>query len=450
LGGGVTDVPEVHYVRSADGINLAYHVTGEGPLDLVVLGGGSAIPLDLMWDDAEFIRITKRLGRFCRTLWFQTRGWGASEGNSEDNKVGVVSDADLVAVLDDSAFERPALLGALLSGGLAIGFAARHPERVSALVLFNTHAHYVREDDYPWGFPRESLDRLEALIRESWGTEVSTEYLAPSRIDDARYKSWFARSARVGGGPDQIARAVRANFEVDQRKLLPSISVPTIVLHREDNRLVRIGAGRYLAEHIPAAKFVALAGDEFPLFMGDTDSVVDEIEEFLTGSRSGADADSITATILFTDIVASTERQARVGPQEWSRICERHDAIVREALARHRGREVKTTGDGFLATFDSTGRAIRCASDILGLARGIGLNLRAGIHTGEIEVRGDDIAGLAVTIANRVCDLAGAGELLISRTVADLVVGSGFECEDKGERELKGVPGTWRLFRVKS
>jgi class 3 adenylate cyclase len=212
------------------------------------------------------------------------------------------------------------------------------------------------------------------------------------------------------------------------------------------DRYIHLGAGRYLAEHIPNAEFVAVPGDDHVFFVGDTDAVVDVIEEFLTGARSGADADLLTMTVLFTDIVASTEHQARVGPREWSRLTDHHDAMIRAALARHRGHEVKTTGDGFLATFDATGRALRCAGDILAGAKDIGLTLRAGVHTGEVEVRGDDIAGLAVTIAKRVCDLAGPGQVLVTRTVTDLVMGSGINFEDVGDRELKGLPGVWRLF----
>jgi class 3 adenylate cyclase len=241
---------------------------------------------------------------------------------------------------------------------------------------------------------------------------------------------------------------VRADLHQDVRPLLPFISVPTLVLHREGNRYIHLGAGRFLAEHIPDAKFVVLSGDDHAFFVGDTDALVDEIEEFLTGARSGAEADVVMAAVLFTDIVASTEHQARVGRREWSRLTDRHDAMVRSALAHHRGHEVKTTGDGFLATFDATGRALRCATEILAGAGDIGLALRAGVHTGEVEVRGDDIAGLAVTIAKRVCDLAAPGQVLASDMVRGMMVGAGIQFRDQGEHELKGVPETWRLFAV--
>jgi class 3 adenylate cyclase len=243
-----------------------------------------------------------------------------------------------------------------------------------------------------------------------------------------------------------MADIARASFEADVRPLLASVSVPTLVLHREGDRLIRLGAGRYVAEHISNAKFVVLPGEDHLFFVGDTDAIVDEIEEFLTGARSSTEGDVLTMTVLFTDIVASTEQQTRVGPGEWSRLTDHHDAMVRAALSHHRGHEVKTTGDGFLATFDGAGRALRCAAEIVAGAKDIGLELRAGIHTGEVEMRGDDIAGLTVIIAKRVCDMARPGELLVTGTVADVVASSGISFADHGERELKGVPGTWRLY----
>jgi class 3 adenylate cyclase len=274
--------------------------------------------------------------------------------------------------------------------------------------------------------------------------------IAPSRVADERFRAWYSRQQRIRGGPDKLADLVRFNFEDDVRPLLSSVSVPTLVLHREGNRMIRLGAGRYLAERIPNARLVVLPGEDHLFIVGDTDALVDEIEEFLTGTRSGAEGDVRTMTVLFTDIVASTEHQTRVGPREWSRLTDHHDAMVRAALVRHRGHEVKTTGDGFLATFDATGRALHCASDILAGAKDIGLDLRAGVHTGEVEVRGDDIAGLAVTIAKRVCDLARPGQLLVSETVRGHMVGAGIQFRDQGEHELKGVPGTWRLFAAEA
>jgi class 3 adenylate cyclase/pimeloyl-ACP methyl ester carboxylesterase len=402
--------------------------------------------MELWWEDPGFLRFSKRLGRFSRTVWFQGRGLGASEGDVDEFR-REVHEADLVAVLDAVGAERPALAG--LSSLVVIPFSVSHPERVSSLVLVEASAHGVREDDYPWGFPRESLDELAALATEGWGTGSLLRVLAPSRSSDERLQSAVARSERLGLGPDQFAKSVKLVLEVDLRQFLPLVTVPTLVLHHQGNRFVELGAGRYVAEHIPGAKFVVLPGDDHVFFMGDADALVDEIEEFLTGARSGAEADVVTATVLFTDIVGSTDHQARVGQRQWSRLTDHHDAIVRAALTRHRGREIKTTGDGFLATFDATGRALRCAAETLAAARGIGLELRAGVHTGEVEIRGDDIAGLAVTIAKRVCDLAAPAQVLFSETVRSLMVGSGIEFEDRGEHELKGVPGTWRLFALK-
>jgi class 3 adenylate cyclase len=443
----MTDTPETHYTRSADGTNLAYQVSGDGPLEAVILP--PVPPIDLLSEEPGFVRVRRRLDSFSRTLWFDARGWGASEGDSKDVIANEVFDADLIAVLEAVGFEQPAVVGWGIAGPAAIHFAVTHPRRVSALVLLDTYAHFLREDDYPWGFFHKDLQAQVAAIREALlDTTPRLEILAPSRVADEGFRAWFARSARFGAGPDQVADMTRASYEADVRALLPTVSCPTLILHREGNRAIPLGAGRYLSEHIPNAKFVVLSGDDSLFFVGDTDALVDEIEEFLTGARSGAEGDVVMAAVLFTDIVASTEHQARVGPGEWSRLTDRHDAMVRSALAHHRGREVKTTGDGFLATFEATGRALYCAADILSGAKNIGLDLRAGVHTGDVERRGDDIAGLAVTIAKRVCDLAGPGQVLVSEMVRGMMVGTGVSFKDQGEQEFKGVPGTWRVFSV--
>jgi class 3 adenylate cyclase/pimeloyl-ACP methyl ester carboxylesterase len=444
----VTDSPETRYTRSADGTLLAYQVSGAGPLDLVFCHW--APPIDFMSDDAGFLRVRRRLDTFSRSLWFDPRGVGASEGDPRDSPAGDIYDADLTALLDAVGFVRPAIIAPGLSGPPAIHYVVTHPERVGALVVFNSYAHYVRGDDYPWGFSRQEIDERVASIKETWGTAPNVELLAPSRAADERFRAWLARGRRFRGGPDQAAELARASWEEDVRPLLHSISAPTLVLHRAGNPYIALGAGQYLAEHIPRAKFVVLPGNDHVFYVGDTDALVDEIEEFLTGARSGAEGDVLTMTVLFTDIVASTEHQSRVGPREWSRLTDHHDAVVRAALSRHRGHEVKTTGDGFLVTFDATGRALRCAADILAGAKDLGLDLRAGVHAGEVEVRGNDIAGLAVTIAKRVCDLAGTGQILVSETVRSNMVGVGIQFHAEGEYELKGLPGVWRLFSVEN
>lgn len=442
----VADPPEIHYTRSADGTNLAYQVSGDGPLEFMLMLGG--VPIDLSAEEPGIVRLRNRITSFSRTAWFDARGRGASEGEPRDAIIEEVFAADLTAVLDAAGFERPVLAMGGEGGGLAIHFAVNHPERVGALVLVNSCAYYVCEDDYPWGASPETLDHLEASLKANWGRSAPVDFLAPSRIADQRFKVWFTRAQRVDMGPDHVAAIVRAAFERDVRDLLPSLSCPTLVLHREGDRYINLGAGRYLAEHIPHAKFVVLPGDDHLVYVGDTDALADEIEDFLTGVRSGSEGEVVLAAVLFTDIVASTEHQAQVGPREWSRLADHHDAMVRAALVHHRGHEVKTTGDGFLATFDTTGRALRCAAEVVAGAKDIGLDLRAGVHTGEVEVRGDDLGGLAVTITKRVCDLAGPGQVLVSETVRGHMVGAGIEFDDRGEYELKGVPGTWRLFTV--
>jgi class 3 adenylate cyclase len=443
----VSDVPETRFTHSDDGIRLAYQVSGEGPLHLAFVRD-EAMPLDLMWDDPWFLRLSRRLGGFSRTVWDETRGAGASEGDLLAALTGKRRDADLLAVLEAAVGSEPVTLVGWGPAGLTvIEFAVRHPDRVSALVLVNSYAHYVREDDYRWGLPRASLDRLAAAQQEGRDTGAVLELLAPSRSTDERFRAWWARAQRLGVGAGRFGETVRSVVEWDVRPLLASVSVPTLVLHREQDRYIRLGAGRYLAEHIPGARLVVLPGADHALFAGDVDAVVDEIEEFLTGARSGAEGDVLTATVLFTDIVGSTGQQARMGRREWSRVAEDHDAMVRRALTRHRGREIKAIGDGFLATFDATGRGLRCAAEILAAGKGLGLELRAGIHTGEIEVRGDDIAGLAVTIAKRLCDLAAPGQVLVTRTVTDQVVGSAIEFRRPRRTRAEGCARNLAIVR---
>jgi class 3 adenylate cyclase/pimeloyl-ACP methyl ester carboxylesterase len=444
----VSDIPVTRTTKSGDGMSLGYLVAGgSGPPDLVFVGMGVSA-FELMWEDPGFLRYARRLGTFGRTVWPNTRGWGASEGSPFDTYDPGTSNTDLLAVLDDVGIEKAALVGWSTVGGLAIDFAATHGDRVSALILINSCAHYVREEDYPWGFPRENLDQVAAFIREGWSTADDVPITNPSRIGDDRFRDWWGRVRRAGVGPAAYTESFRRSLEIDVRGVLHEIKIPSLVLHREGDRIVTLGAGRYLAEHLPGVKFVVLPGDDHFYFVGDTDALVDEIEEFLTGVRSGAEGEVVLAAVLFTDIVASTERQAQVGPREWSRLADRHDAMVRAALAHNRGHEVNTTGDGFLATFEATGRALRCASEVVAGAKDIGLDLRAGVHTGEVESRGGDLGGLAVVIAKRVCDLAEPGQVLVSETVRSHMVGSGIEFDDRGERDLKGVPGTWRLFAV--
>jgi class 3 adenylate cyclase len=443
----VTDVPETLYTRSADGTNLAYQVSGHGSQDLVFSVGGP-FPVDVLWEDPGFVRLRKRLGVFSRTVWFDARGMGASGGDPRDCRPGEVFDADLTAVIDAVGLVQPALVAVAGAGGRAIHFSAAHPEQVSTLVLVNSYAHYLRGDDYPWGLPPESLDRGFVSFIETSDTGALVDLVAPVRVGDERFRAWYARSTRLHGGPDLLAEMTRVSFEADLRPLLPSISARTLVLHRGGNRLIHLGAGRYLAEHIPNSKFVVLPGDDHLFFVGDTDGLADEIEDFLTGTRQGPEGDVVTATILFTDIVSSTEQSARMGHRSWRTVMDDHDAMIRSVLARYRGHEVATTGDGFLARFDSATRSVRAAAEIVSSADRMGIEIRAGVHTGEVELRHNDVAGLSVSIAKRICDLAGPCQTLVSEGVRAALVGSDISTTEVGTYELKGVPDEWRLFAV--
>jgi class 3 adenylate cyclase len=333
------------------------------------------------------------------------------------------------------------------SGPWAISYAVAHPERVRSLVLVDTHAHYMREGDYPVGWSQEAFERWAVRVRENWGKGVSA-VMAPSKASDPSFRTRIARYERLGISPDQLADAERLACLADVRALLPLVSVPALVVTRRGSQYIRPDAGRYIAAHIQNSKHVELSGVDQLFFVGDVDALADEIEEFLTGGREGIEGDLVTATVLFTDIVSSTEQSARIGHRKWSALTADHYAMVRTTLQHLRGREVKTTGDGFLATFDATSRAVRAGTEIVTGAKALGIDVRAGVHTGEVEMLPDDVAGLTVVIAKRVCDRAGPGEVLVSRTVTEHVVGSGITFSDRGEHELKGVPGSWKLFAV--
>jgi len=439
--------PLTRYAHTHDGVSVAYQVTGTGELDFVV-SSALSFPIDLLWEDPGFVRFAKRLGHFTRTIWCEFRGMGASGGDFEDGLAEETADADLTALLDAARFERVVLFGTSGGGAFVIRYAAKHPERVRALVLLNTYAHYVREDDYPWGLHADTLDRLTAPAKERWGTGSGLRLLAPSKASDERFRAWWARCQRLGVGPEQGAASLRAGVLRDVRRLLPEVQVPTLVIHREENRYVQVGAGRYLAEHIQGAKYVELPGSDQWFFVGDVDGLLDAIEEFLIGSHEAPEGDVVTASILFTDIVSSTEQSVRMGHRKWTALTDAHDAMVRATLARHQGCEIKTIGDGFLATFDATTRAVRTGREIVNAAKNMGLELRAGVHTGEVEVRPDDVVGLAVSIAKRICDLAGPGQVFVSEVVKLHLVGADIATSEQGTYELKGVPDEWRLFAV--
>ena len=441
--------PETRYARQ-DGVHLAYQVLGEGPRDILLAAGGPP-PIDLIWEDPGASRFLGRLSSFGRLVQFDARGWGAStrELASGAPTVELWAD-DLRLVLDALGMERVALVGTYTGAFVSMFFAAAHPERVSALVLIEGFARLVRAGDYPEGMPEEVFEAGIDRYIANYGTGANLDYLAPSAAADARMRRWWGRAERLAGDPELAGAYSRDLFPRDVRGVLPALRVPTLLLHRRHDPFIRVEHGRHLAAHIPGARLVELEGSDCLFFVGEGDRMADEIEEFLTGTRAGTDLDRMLATVVFTDIVASTERAAALGDRFWRDLLDRHDELARREVERFRGRVVKTTGDGLLAVFDGPARAIRSACSLRDAAAEIGLQLRTGIHTGEIEQRGSDVGGIAVHIAARVQALADPGQVLVSRTVGDLVAGSQIRLEDRDEHELKGVEGRWRLFAVAS
>ena len=438
---------ETRYAMSTDG-HVAYQVIGSGPRDLVFVPNWAS-NVEIMWEEPSLARFLRRLATFSRLLCFDKRGTGASDPVTLDALPTLEQwMEDVRSVMDAVGSERTVLLGDAEGGQMAMLFAATYPERVSALILTNATARHLRDVDYPCGLPARSVPRFLELMRQRWGNGGLVPVMAPSLAHDAQLRRWYGRYERLSLSPRAINAYYTSHLERDLRSVLPTIQVPTLVLHRAGNQHIRVGHGRYIAEHIPGAKYVELPGEEHYFHSGDTEAMLAEIEEFLTGVRPAAEFDRVLATVLFTDIVGSTERAAVLGDRAWHALLETHNAIVRQELTRHRGREIKTAGDGFLATFDGPARAIRCASAIHGQMRPLGIEIRAGLHTGECELMGNDVGGIAVHIGARVAGEAGAGEILVSSTVKDLVAGSGIAFADRGPRALKGVPGEWRLFAV--
>jgi class 3 adenylate cyclase len=439
------DVPETHYAKSGD-LHIAYQVLGHGRADVLYFPGGPT-QLDVMWDMPSMARIWTRLAEFSRVIMFDKRGTGLSDRGVQFPTIEQQLD-DVLAVMDAVGSDRAVQFGIFDGGALAILFAATHPDRSDALITFNAVPKVIRSADYPDGVPLERFRRqLEG--DQQFTLEEALALLAPSRVEDEPYRSYYARLIRTAAGPAGYAAWARVTEAIDVRDVLPMIRIPTLVLHRSQNQFVDVANARYLADNISGAKHVELPGRDHLLSAGDVDAVADEIQEFLTGIRPPPEPDRVLATVLFTDIVGSTERAAELGDRRWRELLDRHDSLVRRELGRYRAREVDTAGDGFLATFDGPGRAIRCAREIAVGIRGLGLDVRAGVHTGEVELTGDALRGIAVHIGARVMALAERGQVLVSSTVKDLVAGSGIEFDDRGTHALKGVPGKWRLFAVK-
>jgi pimeloyl-ACP methyl ester carboxylesterase len=440
--------PETRYARSGD-VNIAYQVVGEGPRDLVYVPGWVS-NVEMMWEQPAMAHFLERLASFSRLILFDKRGTGLSDRVSNDKLPTLEQRMDDVrAVLETVGSERAALFGHSEGGNMCLLFAATYPKRTIALVTLGCFAkRRDPDDDYPWAPTAESREETTADVERNWGhlRPEDVEYYAPSRVGDEEFIRNFERYFRRGASPGAAAALLRMNSYIDVRSVLPTIRVPTLVLHRTGDRDVQLAEGRYLAARIPGARFVELSGDDHAIAAGDTDALADEIEEFLTGTRPVPDLDRVLATVLFTDIVGSTERAVELGDRRWRDLLGAHDAAVRRELDRFRGREVDTAGDGFLATFDGPARAVRCAISAGEAIRGLGVEIRAGIHTGECELDGPKVRGIAVHTGARIASLAGAGEVLVSQTVKDLVSGSGLTFEDRGLHELKGVPGEWRVY----
>lgn len=433
------------YAKSGD-VHIAYQVVGDGPVDLVLVPGWVS-NVELWWEDAGWSAFLERLASFSRLILFDKRGTGLSDRVSVREMPTLEERMDDVRAVMDAVGSKTAFVVGLSEGGpMSILFAASHPERTRALVLYGSFPRITSGEGYPWGFAPEQIEPLLALAEQSWGDGTFTgRLLSPS---DAETRLGFlSRFEREGASPGAMIALVRMLVEIDVRDVLPLIAVPTLIVHRHDDAVAPIEGARYMAERIPDARLVELAGDHSPV-TADTDAILDEIQEFVTGRRHERAPDRVFATVMFTDIVDSTSRAAAVGDRRWSELLEGHHRLVRQQLERFGGEEVKTTGDGFLATFDGPARAIRCALKTIEATHEISLPLRAGLHTGECERRHGDISGIAVHIGARIAGLAGPGEVLVSRTVKDLVAGSGLLFDDRGSHVLKGVPDEWRLFAV--
>ena len=436
---------KTRYAKSGD-VHIAYQVVGEGPVDLVLVQGW-VWNVELFWEDPPWSAFCERLASFSRLILFDKRGTGLSDRVSVREMPTLEERMDDVrAVMDAVGSESAFVLGISEGGPMSVLFAASHPDRTRGLVLYGSFPRITRGVDYPWGFAPDQVEPLLELAERTWGEGTfSGRLLAPSQLPERL--PFFARLEREGASPGAVMAVIRMVAEIDVRGVLPLIALPTLIVHRDADAIAPIEGARYTAAQIPGARLVELAGEHSPL-VGDTDAILDEIEEFVSGRRHEHAPDRVLATVMFTDIVDSTARAAELGDRRWTELLEGHYQLIRRQLPRFGGQEVKTIGDGFLATFDGPARGVRCALATIAATGELGLTLRAGLHTGECERRGADIGGIAVHIGARVSSLAGAGEVLVSRTVKDLVAGSGLRFEDRGSHTLKGVPDDWQLFAV--
>lgn len=435
------DLPATHYAKSGD-VCVAYQIFGGGPIDLVFVPGWIS-HLDLWWDSPVTAGWLERFGRFARVIMFDKRGTGLSDRDCGLPSVDQRMD-DIRAVMDAAGSNRAAILGISEGGSLAALFAASHPDRCQALVLHGAFAKFTS-----WFPTQDELDAFFDYVREKWGSGDNMALFSQSRKEDQAYRMWWGRRERAAASPSTAIALMKMNSEIDISGILPAVRVPTLVIHRSNDTVVDIDGGRQLATLIPHAQFLESPGkDHTPWTGDDVDALAERIEEFLTGSKPAERSDRVLATVLFTDIVESTARAEALGDRRWRDLLEAHNKVVRAELERFRGSEVRFTGDGFLTTFDGPARAIRCGLAIAEGVRPLGIDVRIGLHTGEVNFSGGDVHGIAVHIAARVAALSGAGETLVSRTVKDLVAGSGISFKDFGIHALKGIPEEWQLFRA--
>lgn len=438
--------PQTRYAKAPDGTSIAYQVVGDGPVDLVY-SPGIWSNVELMWEDPDWAYFLERLASFTRLMVFDMRGIGLSDRGPEPPSIELQRD-DIAAVMDAVGIDEAIIFAGARAGTMTMLFAATHPDRTSALVLYAPVAKTVATPDFPFGkSPEEQQDFVERFVREM-GTGRNLALQAPSRATDERFVAWWARFERLVASPSAYEELAGIFTEVDVRRALPAIHAPTLVIHRQDDRIVFSPQVQYVADQIKGARLVELPGVDHVPFIGDADAILDEVEEFVTGARPAPRTDRVLATVLFTDIVGSTERQASLGDRVWTTLVKQHHAAIREVLTRFRGLEQDTAGDGFYIRFDGPAQAIHCAREIVRAVRALGIEVRAGVHTGECDIVEGKCSGLSVSIGARVMDHAGPSEVLVSQTVKDLTAGSGLVFEDAGEHELKGVPNSWRLYRV--
>ncbi len=443
-------MPDTKYAKSGD-LSLAYQVIGDGPTDLVYLAGW-VTNVEAMWEDPGYARFLRRLASFARLIIYDKRGVGLSDPvpAGELQRMGAQIE-DPLAVMDAAGSSRAILFGHSEGGATAIRMAATYPERVERLILTGTFAKRLRSDDYPWAPTLEERKAEAETFHEAWADPAPVaDFYAPSRANDTAFVTWLSHYLRMSASPSTAAALHLANSYIDVTAELPEVEAPALLIYRVDDKDVNIEEGRYIASKMPNAKLVELPGSDHFFWAGDPEPLLQEIEDFVTGHRGSAEPERVVATALFTDIVGSTELAASIGDQKWRDLLHRHDTVVRDELTRWRGKEVKTIGDGFLATFDSPTQAIRFGTALPAAMGPLGIQVRCGLHTGEMEILNNDVAGLAVHIAARISALAGPSEVLVSRTVKDLVAGSGIDMVSRGTHTLKGVPDRWEVFEVLS